>query len=219
MTETKTEYIKYPRTYHLAFSEKTTHDDRVLEDHTCFEGREVIVTEKMDGENTTLYHNYLHARSINETQHPSRNWLKNFHSKIKADIPEGWRICGENMYAKHTVFYDDLESYYYVFSIWNENNVCLSWSDTLMWAELLGLTLASVLYSGVWDEEKVKEICQDMTREGIVVRVADSFPFEQFRDKVAKYVTPAFRKALKKGSSHWRYKPITKNQLRKDDDE
>lgn len=45
-------YVKYPRTYHLPFSESRTKDDRTLSDCSIFEGREVVVTEKMDGATT-----------------------------------------------------------------------------------------------------------------------------------------------------------------------
>lgn len=36
----------------------------------------VVITEKMDGENTTLYRDGLHARSLDSRHHPSRNWVK-----------------------------------------------------------------------------------------------------------------------------------------------
>jgi len=39
-------------------------------------GREVVVTEKMDGENTTMYCDNIHARSIDGRHHPSRDWVK-----------------------------------------------------------------------------------------------------------------------------------------------
>ena len=53
--------IKYPRTPHLPFSPGRSDDDIGL-GKVEFTG-EVVVTEKLDGENTTLYHDYLHART------------------------------------------------------------------------------------------------------------------------------------------------------------
>jgi len=44
-------YVKYPRTYHLPWSPGVTKDDRVIKSTNVFEGREVVVTVKMDGEN------------------------------------------------------------------------------------------------------------------------------------------------------------------------
>ena len=36
-------------------------------------GKQVIVTEKMDGENTSMYRHRIHARSIDSLPHPSRD--------------------------------------------------------------------------------------------------------------------------------------------------
>lgn len=74
-----TDYVKYPRTYHLPWSAGVNDDDRTLKDTFNFHGKRVIVTEKMDGENTTVYHDgYIHARSIDGRNHNSRNWIKNY---------------------------------------------------------------------------------------------------------------------------------------------
>jgi hypothetical protein len=55
--------VRYPRTYHLPWSPGATDDDRMLPDVRAFEGQEVVVTAKMDGEQTTMYTDYLHARA------------------------------------------------------------------------------------------------------------------------------------------------------------
>lgn len=72
-------YTKYPRTYHLPWSKSCTDDDKVLQNINHFIGKEVIVTEKLDGENTSCYKDHIHARSIDSNNHPSRNWLKIMH--------------------------------------------------------------------------------------------------------------------------------------------
>src|SRR3546814_8478297 len=82
----------------------------VIDTLAAFEGKRVIVTEKMDGENTTLYRDYIHARSVDGRSHPSRDWVKQFRSGIAADIPEDWRVCGENLFAKHSIHYTALRS-------------------------------------------------------------------------------------------------------------
>ena len=49
-------YTKYPRTWHLPDSPNRGADgDHAHADYSTFEGREVVVTEKLDGENTTIY--------------------------------------------------------------------------------------------------------------------------------------------------------------------
>ena len=54
---------KYPRTFHLDFSPGVSNDDKVIENYNSLEGKEIVVTTKLDGENTSLYSDYLHARS------------------------------------------------------------------------------------------------------------------------------------------------------------
>lgn len=195
-------YVKYPRTYHLPWSEGMHDDDRMIESVDQFLGREVVVSEKMDGENSSIYSDYMHARSVDGRSHKSRNWLKNFWSKIAHDIPSGWRICGENMYAEHSIRYDCLESYFYGFSVWNDGNICLSWDETLEWFELLGIKPVRVLYRGIWDEDKIRGLYSDSDwdrMEGYVVRIADEFGYGDFRKSVAKFVRRAHVQTVK----HW----------------
>ncbi len=120
-----TNQVKYPRTHHVPWSEGVNDDDRVLPTMTPFYKKRVIVTEKRDGENTSMYSDYFHARSIDGRSHPSRDWVKGFWAKIMGDIPEGWRVCGENLYAEHSIGYGNLLTYFEGFSIWNERNICL----------------------------------------------------------------------------------------------
>ena len=47
------------------------------------------VKEKMDGENTSLYQDGFHARSIDGRHHSSRDWVKGFWAQIAQDIPFG----------------------------------------------------------------------------------------------------------------------------------
>ena len=79
-------YKKYPRTFHLPFSEGVQSDDKIMKDLSSLEGKEVIVTYKMDGENTTLYRDHMHARSIDSAFHESRSWVKQWWSTWKHAI-------------------------------------------------------------------------------------------------------------------------------------
>jgi hypothetical protein len=210
-----TNYVKYPRTHHLSWSDGICNDDRIMSNINTFINKRVIVTEKLDGENTSMYRDYIHARSIDGRTHLSRDWVKNFWSKFNFDMPEDWRICGENMYAEHSISYNNLNSYFYGFSIWNERNECLSWDETLEWFNLLHSDLihVPVLYDGIFDEEKIKSLWKNSmynTCEGYVVRIADSFPMSKFRFNVGKYVRKNHIKTVK----HWMYgKPVITNKL------
>lgn len=198
--------VKYPRTYHLPWSLGATDDDKMIPNVNHFLGKEIIVTEKMDGENSNLYRSCFHARSIDENSHPSQGWIKQFHSQICGEIPEGWRICGENLYAKHSIEYRQLVSFFYGFSIWNEENVCLSWAETLLWFQLIGITPVPVLYSGIWDENKVRECWtpnESNNKEGYVVRLAQSFHFSDFSKSLAKFVRPNHVQSEEHWKDNW----------------
>ena len=80
---------KWPRTPHLPWSPGATSDDKYIESFDDFRGKQVVVTEKMDGENTTLYTDRLHARSLDSRHHPSRTWVKQWHQTLAHDIPQG----------------------------------------------------------------------------------------------------------------------------------
>lgn len=208
-----TTHIKYPRTYHLPWSQGMHDDDRMMPNTDMFKGERVIVTEKMDGENTTMYNNHIHARSIDSVNHESRNWVKNFWSHISYEIPDNWRICGENMFAEHSIHYDNLSSYFYGFSIW-ENDICLSWDETLEFFDILEIETVPVLYDGPFDDLLVENLWDDAmhgSHEGYVMRLADSFAMKDFRFCVGKFVRKNHINTVK----HWMHgQRIVTNKLK-----
>ena len=207
-------YVKYPRTYHLPWSAPSS-DDRTLPSVSHFVGQEVVVTEKLDGENTSLYTDYVHARSLERASGADRAEVWKIWTSTAHDIPEGWRICGENLLIKHSIRYSQLASYFALFSVWNEKNVCLSWDDTVEWSQLLGLQTVPVLYRGVWDEELIKQLYvpdrQPDLMEGYVVRLASAFNYGAFKTSVAKFV----RTGHVTTDSHWRHSRWEKNGITK----
>lgn len=203
-------HYKYPRTYHFNFSLGATSDDKIIDCIDHFKGKRVIVTEKMDGENSNIYNNYYHPRSLTDDGHPSRNWLKGYVANFQYLIPENYRICGENLYAKHSIFYDSLENYFYAFSVWNED-VCLSWDKTVSFLDDLNVLHVPVLYDGIFDYNIIEDIFTIMdheNHEGIVCRLADEFHYDDFSKSVAK----AVRKNHVRSDEHWKNNWI-KNEL------
>jgi len=207
---------KYPRTYHLPWSLGSTSDDKILSSVDQFLGKEVVVTVKMDGENTSIYKDHIHARSLDSKNHISRNWLKNFAQNFQQDIPEDYRLCGENLFAKHSIHYKDLKSYFYLFSVWNKE-FCLDWDSTIEWASLLGVEVVPVIYRGLWDEKVIKDLYSekflDSEMEGYVVRSTDSFYLDDFSMNVAKFV----RKNHVQTEEHWMNQEIIKNEIKKEE--
>jgi hypothetical protein len=200
---------KYPRTVHLPYSEGTTNDDKKLSNTEHFQGKQVIVTIKMDGENSTLYKDGFHARSLDSSHHESQSWLKNFHNNIKHQMDER-RICGENLYAKHAIQYNNLDSYFLGFSVWL-NDTCLSWEDGISYMKDTGVIPVDIIYQGLYDEEFIKSLYNPGSNmEGFVVRLADSFKLEDFDISVAKFV----RKDHVRSTKHWSTQSVIKNKLK-----
>lgn len=209
MTEQR---VKYPRTFHLPWSEGATNDDKVVQNVDYLNGMEVVVTLKMDGENTTLYRDGLHARSLDSAHHESRSWVKGFHAGIASRIEENTRICGENMFAQHSIPYNNLESYFLGFAVWRKDT-CWGWANTLHYFEGLGITPVPVLYRGPFNEKLFREMWHpEMSKihEGYVVRPVDPFTAEKFNQVVLKYV----RKGHVTTDEHWKDKPVVPNKLR-----
>jgi hypothetical protein len=204
-------YIKYPRTHHLPWSPGRTKDDREIPSLNGLIGEEVVVTEKMDGENTTMYNDHIHARTIDSGNHPSRHRVKRLWASISYDIPENYRICGENLYAKHSIAYENLPGWFLVFATWRDLE-CLSWDETVEWASLLNLPTVPILYRGPFNEKTIQKLYKPGS-EGYVVRPSGPFRYSQFRDKVGKFV----RASHVQTHGHWMRQAIIPNRLHQEE--
>lgn len=204
--------LKYPRTPHLPFSPGKSNDD-IVTGLDQFLGKEIVITEKLDGENSTLTNDYYHARSLDSQNHVSRTWLKNYYYSIRHNIPSGLRIHGENVYAVHSIKYNKLPIYFIVFGM-SDNIKFFSIDETLEWCKLLDLKFAPILYQGVLPEN-IKQFYTGQSsycgeQEGFVVRLANEFKIEDFSNSVAKFV----RKDHIQTDDHWMYKTVEVNGLK-----
>ncbi|WUS98663.1 AAA family ATPase [Streptomyces sp. NBC_00708] len=199
----------YPRTPHLPWSPGATSDDVRMTDLAALAGTEVVVTEKLDGENTTLYADGLHARSLDSAHHPSRTWVKALQARVGPRVPQGWRICGENMFARHSLAYGALESHFYGFSVWDGDR-CLGWDRTVEFLRSLGIPAPPVLWRGVFDAKALRALKPDTGRqEGYVVRPAAAFPAARFGQVVGKWVRPGHVVT----DTHWMHAEVVENGL------
>jgi hypothetical protein len=205
-------YYKHPRTPHLPWSQSATKDDRILDsvDH-FYQMEEVVVTEKLDGENFTFYRDYCHARSIDSGRHESRSLMKQLQATIGPSIPWNMRLCGENMTAVHSIRYDRLPSYFLAHSVWG-GEACASWDNFIDWCARLGVHLVPVLYRGKFDEEAIQACWTGRSQfgpeqEGYVVRNAHGFLLRDFEQNVGKFV----RAGHVQTDQHWMHGPMEKN--------
>jgi len=206
-----TKYRKYPRTPHLPWSREKSDDDISLAETKSFLGKEIVITEKLDGECTAMYNDHIHARSIDSANHPSRDWVKNFWSTIKWKIPNYMVIYGENVYAKHSIKYYNLHTYFYGFCVMMDNLV-LDWDSTLDWLFVAGIQPVPILYRGIYDENIVKSFWDESKQnvmEGYVIRNVNTFRVSDFNKNVAKFV----RKNHVQTEIHWMHQQIEPNHL------
>jgi predicted kinase len=202
-------HVRYPRTPHLPWSPGATADDVRAGDLSGLRGREVVVTEKLDGENTTIYADGVHARSLDSAHHPSRTWVKALQGRIGGRIPPGWRVCGENLFARHSIEYKDLDSWFYGFSVWDGDH-CLDWDQTVRFLRRLGVPSPPVLWRGTFDERVLRRLKLDTARqEGYVVRAVDGFGRPEFGEQVAKWVRPSHVES----DTHWMHAAVVENGL------
>jgi len=160
-----------------------------------------------------LLTSHVHARSEDSNHHPSQNWVRNLHAKIAWKIPEQYQIIGENVFAKHSIFYNELTTYFYVFAVVDlKSQYFLSIKETMSICKELELEFVPVLHEGKFDphfKPPEKSHFGDQA-EGFVVRVIDPFAISESSKHIAKWV----RKNHITTTKDWRYN-WTPNFLKK----
>lgn len=221
---------KYNRTFHLPYSKGATNDDKIAPSIDSLIGVEIVITEKMDGSNTSLEAEGCYARThAGAPTHPSFDGLKALHATIKYKLPDNMQFFGEWCFALHSIAYNELPGYFMMFNIREILNVreltyndiiWYSWDDVELWAAELEVPTVPVLFKGVVASEKdLKELIESFMeqpsrcggiREGVVVRVARQFNESEFSQCVLKYV----RANHVQTSEHWKDQAIVKNKLK-----
>lgn len=201
---------KFPKTHHVPWSLGIQSDDKVFPNMRHLEGKMIVVTEKLDGENTTMSRDFIHARSLDSPSNWTRAWVTKMHSALRYDIPDNMKIVGENLFAEHAIRYPDnsLNSYFYLFSIWSdvegsEDDYCLDYDDIVEYAELFDLPMPKVLYRGLYNEKVLMNLQKTINfelSEGYVIRTVDGFFRSDFKNCVAKFVRANH---VQDDSDHW----------------
>lgn len=212
---------KYGRTYHYPFSPGTTSDDRI--NHSYWKDIQnietLIHTEKLDGENNCMNKFGVFARShIAPTNSPWTSQIRERWKFIKNDLGD-IELFGENLYAIHSIEYEQIESYYYIFAV-RCLDKWLSWEEVKFYAAMFDLpTVPEISVQSVKEldsktlEKQIISYAQepsvfgsidtltqkDCTREGIVSRNIGEYSINEFAHNVFKYV----RKGHVKTDEHW----------------
>ena len=190
---------KYNRTYHLFFSPGSTNDDRISDNVESLLGSEIVITEKLDGENCGMTDDGVYARS--HATFTTSSWsreVRQLHKlSVEDELGDGVFLFGENMEGIHSIEYTNLTSYFYIFGI-RDNDIWIPWEKVEEYSYLLDIPTVPVLFKGIVNSAKeLQQIVEDLVgkpselggqREGIVVRTTGMFHNDNFADNVMKWV-------------------------------
>ena len=193
---------RYPRTPHWPWSEKVHRDDSYHINPEFFVGKEVVITEKLDGGNTCLHAGEVYARSVTSPSHDG--WMamvrKNHAWKV-SKLLKDMTFYGEDLYGIHSIEYDPMyeQDTFNLFSIrHNKMNVFFSWASIASYANQYGFRTVPVCFQGTFKSvEAITQWFKDNRptpsslgpeKEGFVMRTSWGFDADQFSTNVCKYV-------------------------------
>ena len=220
---------KYGRTHHYPFSPGTTSDDRINFDYwvDMQQIRQLVHTEKLDGENNCLSRYGVFARShAAPTTSPWTTTIRQYWQTIRNELND-LEIFLENCYAIHSLQYRKLDHHFYVFAV-RDKDVWLSWEETKFYASLLDLpTVPEIaivpahtdqrsfkdeilnIVSGAGAFEPVEtHTGEPATMEGVVSRDTASYSTKDFQNHVFKYVRKGHVQTSDHWTRHWKRAPL-----------
>jgi hypothetical protein len=158
-------------------------------------------------------------------------WEENLYSKI----PKNLQLFGEWIYAKHSIHYgcdcDDpcedigpaLRDYFQLFGVYDKTyDIWLGWEETVAVAQDIGLTIVPPADGGTYyittGEDNEQKLWSDLYQlsqtvesrghEGIVVRSALPFHYDQMDQRLGKYVRDDH---VIEGETHWSHRELVQN--------
>ena len=122
-------------------------------------------------------------------------------------------MFGENLYGEHSIHYDKLPSYFHLFAVSTES-VWESWESVKLFGAILGVKTVPELWRGfIHTEKQLEELVNKFvkepsvygdTREGVVVRLTSSFPLDDFKHCVCKWVRPNHVQTDEHWTKNWK---------------
>ncbi len=207
---------KYPRSFHLPWSPGGTRDDKRMASVAGLIGTEIVVTEKLDGSNMALTREAVFARSNSgPPSHPSFAWAKALQARIGGQIEPGVTLFGEYCYAVHSIIYEELPGYFFLFGVRDDaSGAWWEWDLVTAQAGLLELPTVPELFRGVVESEGALErLVRGVgggvsvfggEREGVVARVTRGFGDAEFAGVLGKYV----RADHVQTDEHWMFQEL-----------
>ena len=214
---------KYLRTPHLPFSPGGTNDDRRLKSVDHLLGKEIVITEKMDGSNLCFTSGGVFARSHSgPPRHPSFDAAKAAWAMLRPKIQDNESNFGEWCLACHSIIYSALPGFFLFFGVrLDVTQEWLSWDEVIARGQDLDVPTTPVLWRGsVKHEKELHKLVDTLAaqpsacggvREGVVLRVVGRIATQEWEASIAKWV----RANHVQTDDHWTNMRIVRNKLRR----
>jgi hypothetical protein len=134
------ELIKYPRTLHIEGSNLQKGDEDLKQiSFEILKGKELVVEEKVDGSNTAISFDlsgnillqsrghFLEGKGDKKHFDPFKRFAHSIKERLWPILGSRFILYGEWLFAKHTIYYNNLNSFFQEFDIYDrENEIFLS---------------------------------------------------------------------------------------------
>ncbi len=206
---------KYPRTPYWPFSPTAGDDGPTAVDAGRFVGVPVVVTEKLDGSCTLLHQGAVYARSVDAPT--SAKWMAMVkkHHAWKVAEPDMF-LYGEDIYGIHSIEYGPVpeNETFYAFALRDGQGLFSSFGTLADYASQRDIPVVPVLFDGTFrstadlgdfiGEAHAQPSALGGKREGVVVRLARSFPASEFSRSICKSVRAGHVQTDQHWTRNWR---------------
>lgn len=221
-------FRKYEKTYRIPISQVKVKGKHYLshkEVSALLRGN-VVVEEKLDGANTGVVRHKkgftLQKRGslVGPSEHAQFNYFHSWANRYKYDqlmeIPVGYIVYTELLYAVHYIHYDALPDYVIVIDVWNGRKY-LNRKEKDRFCEKHGLVPTPLVTEGHFNKDELFGLIPPVSAygnqiEGIMIK---KYHRKNKLYMKGKLVLPDFVKALH-GLQHWSRKPLERNKVKKE---
>ena len=187
---------RYPRTPCWPWSPSRPRGDRATKDPEGFIRREIVITEKLDGSNTTLRNGDALTRSGTRAA-PWLAMARKHHAWKLAGLDE--IIYGEDLYGVHTITYAPMREHqtFRAFALLRGNSL-VSQDELVEIASSLEIPTVPMIFRGEFptvndldefiQQAHLEPSALGTDREGLVLRTAGEFSLDDFAQNVCKSV-------------------------------
>lgn len=222
----------YPSTRHWPESMSVHRDDHYHRDPDFFVGKDVVITEKLDGGLTQFADGNVYARSSGApTTAGWFSYVKSVTLPKLYNVNPKYQPIGEDLYGVHSIVYDPLPDTFFLFHVLEradqnigtantDGDFFWSWTGVDLFARGHELRTVPLLFEGEfgstaeitkWFFDEIKKpSLYGPVREGFVMRIADEIPFSEFGMNTCKFVRANHVQTDEHWTRNWKPAKIAK---------